>query len=302
VSDFQVGVVVPVALGREDNLRAVLRALDDQTYRPRGIVLVYDGCPSYGICATTLPTWDVEIPKHQPGAEQPRNVGVRKLEEVLPDCNYVWFLDSDLEFAPDCLEQYAEASALAPEPHVMIGPYDWLRRGVVGCHPECPEDVSVTEKPDDRWVSFRGANPATVARVGDDGNLRAMVGYGLACFSGNLVWNIEEFKTIGGFHPEMHHGRCEDGELGLRAISQGVGVSLVPTARAYHRWHDVDHQWVLDTNRVDVPMINRLHPWVEDEGLIMTAKDGIRFDFRCPKCGTRVNTLEYWNHAASCGS
>jgi hypothetical protein len=174
----------------------------------------------------------------------------------------------------------------------MIGPYDWLPKNGGG-YPDLRNDQ--------RWDSFDEHGPEEVFQLGRDGrDLRGMVGFGLACFSGNLVWPIEEFRQVGGFHPEMHHGRCEDGELGLRAVSQGIAVSMVRKARGWHLWHQVNEEWVLETNKVDVPIINRLHPWVENEGLVMTAKDGIRFDFRCEKCGARKNTGEYWIHYASC--
>jgi hypothetical protein len=241
-------------------------------------VVVYDGCPAQGF-HTPIPVHGVEIEKHQPGQEQPRNVGLRRLREIAPDCNYVWFLDSDLIFQPDILDRYRAGLETMDEDRILIGPYDWLPQAQSGIIPELRNDP--------RWASFDAHGPQDIL-VGD-------LGAALACFGGNLVWPVEEFERVGGFHPELHHGRCEDGELGLRASSLGVPMSFVRDARAWHVWHPINVQRTLDANRRDVPLINTWHPWVEGQGLIVTAQDGARFDFRCP-CGAQVNSLEYWQH------
>jgi hypothetical protein len=168
---------------------------------------------------------------------------------------------------------------------------------VRGVHPDGPFLLR-----DQRSDQFREFPPERV--LGGDivgaspGDLSFLMGLGGACFSGNLVWPIKEFTDIGGFNPGMHHGRCEDGELGFRAIAHGIGVSMVAEARGYHQWHPVNTEWVLAANEQDVPFIHRTHPWLVDAGLVMTAKDGIRFDFRCPDCGERMNSLAYWGHRA----
>lgn len=120
--------------------------------------------------------------------------------------------------------------------------------------------------------------------------------FALANFSGNLVWPVDQFKRVGGYWNEINMGRCEDGELGLRAASMGVPMSVVPNARAWHLQHPVNMNWIQQANGRDVPMINERHPWVEDLGLIVADADGKRFDFNCPACDEIVNTLEIWNH------
>ena len=287
VTDFRCGVVIPVGPNREANLRDTLESLEAQTYKPRQIVVVYDGCEPTDtradIVAVVLPT------KHIPGREQPRNIGVRALADDI-GLTHVWFVDSDITFNPNALQAFADAAALSDEPRILVGPYDWL--GPSG----------EIERPDDRWQSFNEHPPSEI-------NYNP-VGAGTACFSGNLVWPIKEFQEIGGFWSELHHGRCEDGELGIRATSAGIGVSFVKDARGEHHWHPRDMDWTLAANARDVPLINRRHPFMPDSEsldpsmgakLLMTAKDGIRFDFRCPGCGKRMNSLLYWEHCGGRG-
>lgn len=284
---FDVGVVITTCAGREANLKRTVENLMllNSPGWPKAIVVVYDGCPPMGF-HTPIPIHGVEIPKHEPGMEQPRNVGVRKLREIAPDCNYVWFLDSDLIFQPDILEQFYEGLCAAEEDRILIGPYDWLAQGVT--ESGLPATDRRVALPDYRWVSFNRYGPEEVL-IGD-------LGAALACFGGNLVWPVDAFQRVGGFHPELHHGRCEDGELGLRAASAGIPMSFVRTARAWHVWHPVDGDRARRANARDVPLLNSWHPWVEQKGLIVTTQDGARFDFRCPECGEQVNSLEYWPH------
>jgi glycosyltransferase involved in cell wall biosynthesis len=283
--EFDVGVVITTCAGREENLQRTIAALQEtRDYKaPRAIVVVYDGCEPMGF-DTPIPVHEVRIPKHGPGQEQPRNVGFRALRELAPDCNYVWFLDGDLIFWPQILASYHAGLLQAAEDRVLIGPYDWLAPGVT--------ETIVTrsarvEQYDPRWASF-DAHPPSDVLVGD-------LGAALACFGGNLVWPVEAFERVGGFHPDLHHGRCEDGELGLRAASAGVPMSFVAHARAWHVWHPRDLPAILEKNRRDVPLINEWHPWVEEKGLIVRQQDGARFNFDCP-CGEEVNSLGYWEH------
>ena len=286
MTDFRVGVVIPVGAGREQALSRVLDALEGQTFKPAATVLVYDGCAPSEARTDIFYTYP---PKHEPGREQPRNIGVTTLRAVDNDLTHVWFLDTDVVPEPTCLEAFRNAGPFDPEPHILVGPYDWLQPGVAGLQPGTRNDY--------RWVSFDEHPPDEVCYH--------PIGAGLACLSGNLVWPIDEFQRVGGFWNELHHGRCEDGELGIRAVAAGVGVSFVRDARAYHQWHERDGVEIARRNAVDVPKINRRHPFMPDAAslggnrgphLLMTAKDGIRFDFRCPGCDERMNSLLFWEH------
>jgi hypothetical protein len=230
--------------------------------------------------------------------EQPRNIGVRELQKVaafgLPNpITHVWFLDTDIIFGPNTLQAFADAYEANPEPRILVGPYDWMKPGERTLPPvDLSRDSDRIDHADDRWNAFDAHPPDEVTYN--------PTGSGPACFSGNLVWPIDEFWRVGGFWDQMHHGRCEDGELGIRAVAAGVGVSFVAKARGFHLWHPVNVDWVLATNAVDVPKINKRHPFMPDgEGphLLMAAKDGVRFDFKCPTCGGRFNSLSYWAHA-----
>jgi GT2 family glycosyltransferase len=199
------------------------------------------------------------------------------------DVDHVWFLDSDMVFEPFTLDSYALAISEYQD-RILIGPYDWLAPG------ETLPGGSLEQR-DMRAASFVEHDP--------DELLVADLGAALACFGGNLVWPIKTFKALGGFHPQLHHGRCEDGELGLRAAYNRVPMSFVRNAKVWHVHHPVNHQWKIDTNAIDVPLLNAWHPWVESEGLIAVQKDGIRFDYVCPTCGEQMNSLEYWSHGAA---
>lgn len=281
--DFRPGVVIPVGAGREENLKMVLDSLADQD-QSLSVVIVYDGTSPIVDPLSPLDLYHIEIPKHEPGMEQPRNVGVRILERS-GLFNVAWFVDSDVIVAPDALTHLRTRWQAAPEERVIIAPYDWLPPGVrtmdfTGLAPI---------KNDPRWPMIEPDGGGT--HIGE-------LNVGLGCFSGNLLWPISEFTRIGGFWNDIHHGRCEDGELGLRAVAHGTPITMERGARGYHLHHPVNHHLAVARNTRDVPMLNARHPWVQGEGMFVVEQDGRRFDQRCGKCGTVVNTLDYWAHAA----
>lgn len=275
-----VGVVVPVGPGREENLRACLASLECQTVGPYQVLVVFDGPES----AVSLPHREslshvTLLEKHTPGQEQPRNAGVRALD---PRCEAVWFVDCDILLAPDALERMLEKWRIG---RVVIGPYDWLLPG------QRTSDSGLHNDP--RWAMFeeeRWRDPEYES-VGQ-------LNVGLGCFSGNLLWDRKEFERVGGFWNELHHGRAEDGELGLRAVAHRIPIAIAPEARGWHLEHPVNVDLALERNERDVPMLNARHPWVQDEGLHIVEEDGLRFDQTCPRCGESVNSILYWQHVA----
>lgn len=290
---MNVAVVIPVGPDRLENLQQVLVALQNQTIKPAVAVMVLDGFdpPSFS-GDFAFPLVVGRIPKHEPGREQPRNVGVRwAMEyngdegEVYPDPTHVWFLDSDVIVEPDCLEQIVAAYAMDDEDQrIMCCPYDWLPPG---------ERQPIHDLYNDpRVPSFSMYEPDQLLR----GDLAA----GLACFSGNLVWPVDEFIRVGGFWNELHHGRCEDGELGLRAVSMQVPISFAREARGWHLEHPVNMELSIQRNQRDVPMLNDRHPWVERGAVFLSDRDGKSFDVTCGYCGETVHTIQWWNHAALC--
>jgi GT2 family glycosyltransferase len=281
--EFNLGVVIPVGKGRDENVRDCLTYLL-RNHAVQAVMLVLDGedVPTPQVPPTDLPVYVLPTIKHRPGMEQPRNLGVRHLVHKHPDITHVWFLDSDILVLPDCADHYAfTAFSENALDAVLIGPYDWMPAGRREPMPDLETDW--------RWAMFR--EKALRRNVAD-------LGVALGNFSGNLVWPVEAFMRVGGFHPQLHHGRCEDGELGLRAAAAQVPMVLVPGARGWHMAHDVNHQLVMDRNARDVPLLNQWHPWVEGMGLIVTHEDGARFDFVC-ECGEQMNTLLMWEHFAT---
>lgn len=281
---MKVTVVIPVGAGREENLKMVLESLRKQTVKPYGVVIVEDG-PAV-VNATLKDVSRVRVLKHQPGAEQPRNVGVRAAKRTFPATTHVWFLDSDVIVAPNCLKEITGALDKDPR-RILVCPYDWL--------PPSVREPKPSLRNDPRWPSFDRYHPDELLQ----GDLAA----GLACFSGNLVWPVPQFEYVGGFWAQIHHGRCEDGELGLRAAAMGIPISFVGEARGWHLHHVVNTKLVLERNKRDVPMINRRHPWVQDHSRVfMVDRDGQAFDVECATCKKQVPTIQWWQHAEQCGA
>lgn len=284
----KVGVVIPVGGGREENLKEVLISLANQASIGfvKRIVLVHDGmdldAPDLNGIPVPCPIVSVFREKHKPGMEQPRNTGVRKLLELDPTFTHVWFLDSDVIVDELAATAFADALDINPD-RILIGPYEWNAPGIRMKAPKLRNDP--------RWGSFDSHPPEET--VTED------LSAGLACFSGNLIWKIEDFTRVGGFWNELHHGRCEDGELGLRAVAMGVPIGFVRNARGWHLDHPRNLEWIEAANARDVPMLNARHPWVQQAGMFVVEEDGKRFDVRCP-CGWEGNTALIWDHQLEC--
>lgn len=284
---MKIGVVIPVGPGRAENLTLVLGCLRDQMRWPDAIVVVEDGPALEGVITginqDEIPFLQIKAPKHEPGMEQPRNIGVRMMRERWPDIEYVWFLDSDVIVMDHCLVELEEAILDGDEPRIVVAPYDWLPAGV--------REPMLQLHNDPRMPSFD--------QYGSQDTLRNDLAAGLACFSGNLAWPLSEFVRVGGFWSEIHHGRCEDGELGLRAVAMGVPITFAPAARGWHLDHERNTSLAMEWNARDVPMLNERHPWVERGAVFMVDRDGKAFDVRC-KCGAVVPTIGWWQHASTC--
>lgn len=338
-------VIIPVGGGREENLTQVLSSLVEMTITPKILVLVCDGedawldedfsvlldlnfrvvCTKYGIIPAIF-----NSRKHKPGMEQPRNAGLRVAERVAVGANikltHAWFLDSDCIVSKGALAAF-EAANVASGPElkdhrILVGPYDWLAPGyreeppITGRDVEPHAAAQYFEMLDPRWISFKEHKP--------EETLREDLSAGLACFSGNLVWPISEFKRVGGFWEELFHGRCEDGELGIRAVHMGVPIAFVPTANAFHLWHTRNAEWIEHANSIDVPKLNERHPWMQDrcvcgrtkdehvgvdlvridcsgfrKAIFVVDEDGKRFNARC-ECGWEGNTILLWEHRGEC--
>jgi len=362
---FQVAAVIPVGPGRIQNLLAVMETIEKQTVQYKLVVLVCDG-PQAALKlegAFKVATAVLETPKHEPGMEQPRNIGTRLVtdladrDERFAGISHVHFIDSDVILRPRALEYYKAAfygaetwrcpcgtphsigearerdrTTLAcacgsewhrewhPVHSIFVGPYDWLPPGIREPVPELRNDPDGVPPPG-RWDRFDNNEPDTPV-VND-------IFAGLACFSGNLVWPIDEFKRVGGFWNELHHGRCEDGELGVRAVSMGVPITFVREARGWHLHHERNMEWVISANNRDVPMLDARHPDLHGcctcghekkkhaEGerderhqceqcecekytprFFMVDEDGTRFNYRCEICGEEMNAALSWGHRA----
>jgi GT2 family glycosyltransferase len=302
-------VVIPVGGGRLENLTQCLESLAAQTVHPDLVVIVGDGTDGTLVADLALGraqdkgldirTEIVGAPKHEPGLDHPRNRGVRKVQEINQrnammregyPVQYVWFLDSDVILDPEAFDAFQAADGFGADPHIMVGPYDFMP-------PESREPMPDYHQ-DMRWRSFDDHDAGDVLY----GDLSA----GLACFSGNLIWPLDQFVRIGGFWNELHHGRCEDGELGLRAVACGLGVSYVSGARGWHLYHGGDPmptpewmEWATGVNAIDVPKIDGRHHWLHGAGLFVVEEDGKRFNVNC-KCGWSGNTAEIWEHKGYC--
>lgn len=294
---MKAAVVIPVGPDRLDNLIHCLTSIGAMDPAPALVVMVGDGAQATRVAEIALDRCRgiepelrvIEAPKHEPGLDQPRNRGVRVVQALdrsraaddYEPHTHVWFLDSDVILDPYAYDAFQAAEEDLVE-RILIGPYDWMPPGVTQPMPQL--------KNDPRWPSFESRGPSEV--------LVKDLSAGLACFSGNLAWPIGEFARIGGFWNELHHGRCEDGELGLRAVACGVPISYVAGARGWHIDHPRSVELIEQRNSRDVPMLNHRHPWVQGEGLFVVEEDGRRFNVRC-HCGWEGNTAEIWAHEAT---
>jgi hypothetical protein len=282
------GVVIPCAENRLENLILCLGHIYKGTRKPTKTVVVCDGFDSIKAKAAAEKHLlyinevvdFVTCEKHIAGSGtlQPKNFGAAHLEKNYKDINYYWFIDSDIIVEHTTLLNYNAALNYLDEPRILIGPYEWLPKGNRGISPHI--------KNDPRWDMFSQYGPS-YASVGE-------IHFALANFGGNIIYPKDAFTKVGGFWDDLSAGRVEDGEMGLRCASMGIPMSVVSSARAYHLWHPVNHQWKIDTNAKEVPMINERHPWVENEGMIVVEKDGKRFDWVDPNTGEQVNTLDIW--------
>ncbi len=286
---MKVAVVIPVGPGRIENLCAVMECLRVQTRRPDLVMVIFDGRdaapPEPLQVGGNFPTYLYAASKHEPGLEQPRNIGTRLAIDADPELTHVAFLDSDILVESTWLAELEAGLEQGPELRILVGPYDWMAPGIRDPQPSLQNDP--------RWAMFRQHGPDHVYR----NDLSA----GLACFSGNLLWPIGEFMRVGGFWSEIHHGRCEDGELGLRAVAMDVPISMCAAARGWHMHHAVNTALAVQRNQRDVPMLNERHPWVEGAAVFMVDRDGKAFDVICSKCQKFVPTVEWWSHAPLCG-
>lgn len=294
-------VVMPIGPGRRENVEAAIEALNDQDFLPKLLVLVCDGEEAWlddSDVFTVMPSRILRLGKHQPGMEQPRNAGVAEVDRLraeIPnmygDISHVWFLDSDIITQPGCLEAYRCEMERGGQEGVYIGPYDWLPPGQREPLVDFRNDPEGVEPPG-RWGMFDEHEPG--ARYVED------LSKGLGCFSGNLVWQVDDFMRVGGFWDDIHHGRCEDGELGIRAVAMGIPIGIAKEARGWHLWHERNFDWIIAANQRDVPMLNERHPWVEGNGLFVVEEDGKRFNCRCPHCEEEFNTALIWTHRVQC--
>lgn len=290
----EIVVAIPVGRGREANLNCVLDALAAQERPPGDLIVVSDDA---GLSdqirrriAMLFGGLVVDLPKHEPGMEQPRNVAVRVARDWNPDLTHVAFLDSDVVVAPDWLELIAGDIERRGQDRILVCPYDWLGGSRPGLDPDFWANAADLYN-DPRWAMFREHDSSQT--------FRNDLSKGLGCFSGNLVWPIDEFMRVGGFWSEIHHGRCEDGELGLRAVAMDVPIGLLREARGWHLHHEVNIDLAIQRNARDVPMLNDRHPWMEQGAVFMVDRDGKAFDVRC-RCGEQVPTILWWEHASSC--
>lgn len=293
----EVVAVIPCGPGRESNLTLVLEQLVSLEAPPEHIMVVLDGWDPFTVIPQIARSAQVRVracERHRPGMEQPRNYGVKWALRYWPACTHAWFIDSDVILDPRAPTAVSSALRYGAQDAILVLPYDWLPQGLRPTGPGDEVFIAAARQVfnDGRWAMLRGTPEVY------HGDLSA----GLGCYSGNLIWPVDEFVRVGGFWNQLHHGRCEDGELGLRAVAMDVGIRMVPEARGYHLWHEVNMPLILERNARDVPMLDARHPWVKDQGLeLVLDRDGAAFDIRCPHCEQMVSTGVMWDHIDLCG-
>lgn len=231
-----ISIIIPTR-DKKDNIRFVLGALVEQTFKEFEVIVVDNGDDStyeeikhliYGLDITYINY----IPKESWNASVPRNKGAK-----LAKYDYLLFLDSDVILNARALEYYAQDIKANPD-RVIIGPYDWLPPLTVENKKQCKIEDYPGLIPDKQALDCIGKDirqPSFEKATTPDLTFKTVFD-GLACFGGNLLIPKKIFWKSGGYDENMRYG-VEDGDLGITLWEMGVDFSYDTRCIGYHQWH-----------------------------------------------------------------
>lgn len=224
---FQISVIMPtVDWGGcfEPCARAVIRLVAAEPVGAAEFVVVFDGpeCP--------VPAWVAESDVRTiftgatRGPARARNCGAD-----VAGGEILFFVDSDVELAPDALDRVRAALEGDPDLAGVFGTYDDT--------PACNGVVS----------QFRNLlhHHTHVTHPGRAGSF----------WSGCGVIRRRVFDDVGGFDPEYRRPSVEDIELGMRVMEDGGRIDLDPSLRCRHH-----KSWTL-RSMIHTDVVHRAVPW-----------------------------------------
>lgn len=213
----RISVVIPTH-NRADELGRAVASVRRQTYPDVEIVIVDDGSTDPGAMSflDTLPADIVLVRQARAGPAAARNKGVRHATG-----SFIFFLDSDDEIAPECLDALFEA--LRRQPAAGFA-YSLLRlvggvSGIVGSEPNFFECLFANRRP---YAMLVGRS------VFD-----AVGGYDEAMRLGNEDWEFNIRLGLAGYHgvrvdePLLMYQVAESG------LHCSIGVNNLAAARRY---------------------------------------------------------------------
>jgi glycosyltransferase involved in cell wall biosynthesis len=195
-------------MGRPDRVAPTLASLAAQTRRPESweIVLV-------GVAAAEVAQTHPHLPIVSVVLEQnvlPPRTRCLGVERATGD--WFWFVDDDVEVAPDAYAQFCELLATAPFAHDARPPIGALGFRLPGRHGGFFERLTD--------ISNFWAQQHTIAEDRD------------WLYSATFLIRADAYRASGGFDPELPNG--EDVDLTRRIVGAGYRLRYEPRLVGYH--------------------------------------------------------------------
>ena len=224
--------VVVLSYDRPALLERALRSIDNQTQRPREVIVVdnlssssekvrrvVEGMPSVQLlsCAENL------------GFTGGMNVGLEAAT-----ARYVYLTEDDIELAPECLEELIGYLETEPDA-VLAGPVMWnIKTPTIRCAGGDFSFGSVFT------MSVTGVNESVPPSASP---------FATGFLPGSMIAaRTTQLRELGGFHSDFFMYR-EDVELCARVLARGRHIAIVPGARVYH--HDLRRKGrILPSSRI----------------------------------------------------
>ena len=208
--------VCTLAHGRERHLSNLVSGLARNRRQPMELVVAVMQDDEYDLPKTDFPVRQIIMGAAGIPLAQARNRAAAEAQGEL-----LVFLDVDCIPGPECLADYAIASAL--NDGVFMGEVGYLPKGATDAGIDYSRFESVAVK-----HSERAGPPAGM--VGECGDYR--------CFwSLNFALTKAVFAEIGGFDEGYDGYGGEDTDFGRTFVSQGQPLWWVRGAKAYHQYH-----------------------------------------------------------------
>jgi len=245
-----VSVVMPtvgVAPDFERCARRVLECLDGATTAAEYVVVI-DGP------AIAKPSWlerpDVKVVSTgvRSGPGKARNAGVERSRGSI-----LFFVDADVELAPDALDRVAATFAADPDLAGLLGSYD--------------------DEPADPGIVSRFRN------LLHHHTHHAHPGQASTFWAGCGAMRVDVFRRVGGFDAAFRRPSIEDIELGVRVAASGGRLRIDPGLQGKHL-----KRWTL-RSMVRTDILQRAVPWTR---LMLSRREiptTLNVDRRSRACG-----------------